>query len=375
MKMKNTLLLCLSISLTYACNADNILTEDLNQFEVTAPLETLLDDNNTPLDTSIRCLRDFFATHDVGNMGLKNRTTPLATKTARFNESFLKYIKQSYNQRSYANYLSQDASHVIEFFGIGKELSLTPEYLYVGTRLFYNKFKEAEIINDTVPLELLPAFAINLEPHFDTHQAEAPKEDLEFIKKHTEEVILYKFTEHFTRFQSSPETFIEELSHDLASFYKQQEESQAQALAKNNSKQESLMRLRNMTVRFFELTINKTMWNPITPETIWPSVVALAEGLKGLAQHHILDHMDDLDDLLWTLTHRFCYFVELTGADLPIAFYEKIEEDLVNKTVFFLETKEQDDGITTKKQFIIEALLKGKTRALATQQGLVVGQR
>lgn len=374
MKMKNTLLMSLALSLSFACNADGFFIEDPEQLQVTSSINSLLDESSTPLDSSIRSLRDFFSINDIGSLALKSRNLPLASKSTRFNESFLEYIKQVYNQRSYANFLSQNSSHIKDFLEIGRELNLNSEYMYVGTRLFYNKLKEAEIVNDTVTIELLPAFATHLESHFDIQQEEQPKENLEFIKKHTEEVILYKFTEHFTRFQTNPDTFIDELSHDLATFYRQQEEAKQQALIKRDTKQETLSRLRSTVIKFFELSINKTMWNTLQPDTIWPSVTAIANGLQSLGQHKIIDHMDDLDDLLWSLVHRFNYYIELTGADLPISFYEKVEEELIKRNVFFLEAKEQDEGIISKKQALIEALLKGKTRALAEQDGILTRQ-
>lgn len=371
MKMKNTLLLCLGLAQTFACSASNFLTEDINPLEVKEELDALLREESTPLDSSVQHLRDFFATHDVSSSTLKSRHSTSTSKTTRFNESFLEYIKQVYNQHSYATYLSGNAAHIVEFLEIGRELSLNPEYLYVGTRLFYNKLKEAEIIDDTVPLQILPAFSKHLSTHFDNQQEEAqPKENLDFIKKHTEEVILYKFTEHFNRFQNNPDSFIDELSHDLATFYHQQDAAKTQTRIKYDSKQEILTRLRQVTIRFFELTLSKTMWNTMQPETIWPSVIAIANGLQSLAQQHIIDHMDDLDDLLWSLVHRFNYYLELTGPDLPITFYEKIENDLINKSVFFLEAKEQDEGIASKKQILIEGLLRGKTRSMAEKEGL-----
>lgn len=372
MKIKNTLLLCLVLSFTFACHANNLLTEDAVQGNVTTTLETFFDESPTPLDTSMRHLRDFFAAHDVGGVaGLKGRSAPSTTKTARFNDSFLEYVKQVYNHRSYAEYLSQDATHVVEFLELGHELNLTSDYMYVGTRLFYNKFKETEIVNDAVLHQLLPSVATHLSDYFSMQAEDNAYANLEFIKKHTEEVILYKFTEHFTRFQTNPDTFIDELSNDLASFYKQREQAISQALAKRDARQESLMRLRHMTIRFFELTLNKTMWNMLEPDSIWPSFIAIAEGLQGLAEQQVIDHMDDLDDMFWTLTHRFGYFLELAGSELPLSFYDKIEDDLVNRGVRFLEMKEQDDGITSKKQILIEMLLKGKTRSIAALHGIV----
>ncbi|MBM3886562.1 hypothetical protein FJ364_01415 [Candidatus Dependentiae bacterium] len=373
MKMKNTLLLCLILSHVFACNANSsMLTEDINKLEVTDSLDALLADDITPLESSVQNLRDFFASLDVGVVTLKNRQSIPTSKTTRFNEAFLEYIKQVYNQRAYATHLSQNGSHVVEFLELGHELNLNAEYLYVGTRLFYNKLKEAEIINDTVSLQLLPAFTKYLTSHFEQQDEDyKPKENVEFLKRHTEEVILYKFTEHFNTFQTNPDSFIDELAHDLATFYQHQEDTKEQLRIKRNNKQETLMRLRQMVIRFFELVISKTMWNTFQPETIWTSFTVLANGFQNLAQSHILDHMDDLDDLLWSLVHRFNYYIELTGADLPIEFYEKIENDLINRKVFFLEAKEQDEGIASKKQVLIEGLLRGKARAIAEKEGLL----
>jgi hypothetical protein len=78
--------------------------------------------------------------------------------------------------------------------------------------------------------------------------------------------------------------------------------------------------------------------------------------------------MDDLDDILWSLMHRFCYFLELTGSVLPLEFYGEIEHDLTNNLVFFLETKEQDEGIITKKETLAQALLQAKTKAYAYEK-------
>ena len=364
MKMKNVLLLCFTLSLSFACSVYLKADEATNL--------ALLHENVTPSTMSLNNLRDFFATQDTSNT-LKNRHSGVPNKTAHFNESFLEYIKQVYNQRTYSSFLSQNSTHIIEFLQIGRELNLDAEYLYVGTRLFYNKFKEAEIIDDSVALEILPAFIEHFAPHFDYEEEEITqrKENLDFLKKYTEEVILYKFTEHFTRFQTNPDEFISELSHDLAIFYNQQDYAKRHKQAKKENKREILLRLRQQTVRFFELIMSKVMWYNIQPETIWPSFLTIAQNLQGLGQQRIVDHMDDLDDLLWSLVHRFNYFIELTGSSLPLAFYEMIEHDLTNNKIFFLEAKEQDEGIASKKQILIEALIRGKARALAEQEGFI----
>ena len=123
-----------------------------------------------------------------------------------------------------------------------------------------------------------------------------------------------------------------------------------------------------MIIRFFETTLSKIIWNPNMYEGIWQSVLSIANGLQNLGLRGILDHMDDLDDLHWSLTYRFCFFLDLAGSHLPLEFFDEVENDLDSNVVFFLEMQEQDEGIKTKKEFITDALLKAKTKALAFER-------
>lgn len=373
MKIKNTLLLAFACSAFFTCSAENNTDESSPTTTSAAFFEEVLDNNKSPLGTSMQSLRNFFISHDVQRFTIKSRSCSEDSKTSSFNESFIEYIKRVYNQPTYAEYLSRDASHIIEFSELGSELHLTPEYMYVGLRLFYNKLKGTEIIDDTVVLQLLPAISRQLEGYFDPCTEETRIHNLEsfdFVKRRSEEIILYKFTQHFTEFQATPDLFVNKLAGDLAAFYKQQDDIKIQEASQQETKNESLTRLRHMVIRFFELSLSKIMWNIYQPEVIWPSVKALACNLRGLAEYGVINHMDDLDDLLWSLTHRFNYFLDLTGADLPIKFYDQIEEDLVNRNVFFLEAKEQDEGIVSKKQLFIEALVRSKAKAIANQRGV-----
>ena len=75
--------------------------------------------------------------------------------------------------------------------------------------------------------------------------------------------------------------------------------------------------------------------------------------------------MDDLDSLLWELTYRFNFFLDLSGFSLPLNFYEEVEKAIEEKTVSFLESKEQDEGVKSKKEIFTEKLLQAKTKAYA----------
>jgi hypothetical protein len=131
-------------------------------------------------------------------------------------------------------------------------------------------------------------------------------------------------------------------------------------------------RLRQLIIRFFEIALGKTVWNIKAPEGVWQSFLTIANNLQLLAVHGIINHMDDLDDLLWSLTHRFCFFLDFAGSGLPVSLFNEIEGDLKSCVVFFLEAKEQDDGIKSKKETLAELVLHGKTKAIAFEKAGII---
>ena len=64
-------------------------------------------------------------------------------------------------------------------------------------------------------------------------------------------------------------------------------------------------------VDFLEIAMAKLIWSPEEHEKIWENVKAISRQLEVLIQHNILNDANDLDDLYWTLIHRFCFFLEI----------------------------------------------------------------
>jgi hypothetical protein len=340
-----------------------------NTPNVDANLQAIVDfseilGDETPAQFAAHNFRTFFEKNAVPHAIPSDRQQSTESKTHAFQQSFLKYIKEVYNHRSYALRLSQDASHIVQFFEVCNEMNLAADLAYVGIRLFYNKIKACELIDDTVILHVLDKMPTLLDRYFKPSGDASPAKDLAFIQKQTENIILAKFTEHLPEFKEQPDTFITQLSKELATYFQNEYRSQAAQQQENVSKE----RLRQLIIRFYDTAISKSIWNIKAPEGIWRSFTGIAYGLQLLGNHNIINHMDDLDDLLWTLTHRFCFFLDLTGASLPTTFYEEMEHDLQNKAVYFLEFKEQDAGITSKKEFLIDALIQAKTRAIAFER-------
>ncbi len=294
---------------------------------------------------------------------LRERDCQNGSKTSIFQKSFLGYIKIRYNQRNYAYQLAQDGTDVVQFVSLSKEINLDPDADYVGMRLFYNKFKAAELVDDTVILKLLKETSGGFRRHFVPVQQPVVT-DVAVIKKQLETMLLNKFAEHLTAFQQKPDAFLSELADEIAR-YQHQEMSR---LAGIHPKVEAAERLRGIVIRLYDTVLGKVIWNPYKPELIWKSFTEIAKSLELLANDYIVVHMDDLDDLLWTLTHRFCFFLDLYGASLPTTFYQEAEHDLTSKTVFFLEYKEQDEGIASKKDTLLDFILRAKARAVAYEK-------
>jgi hypothetical protein len=117
------------------------------------------------------------------------------------------------------------------------------------------------------------------------------------------------------------------------------------------------------------------MWDHTSYESIWESILTIANSIQMLGVNGIIEYVDDLDDIFWSLTYRFCYFLDLVGSGLPTSFHENIENDIDSGVIFFLELPEQDEGIKSKKQILKEALLKAKIKAIAFEKrGLFTDQ-
>jgi hypothetical protein len=326
--------------------------------------------SSTPSKFSAFSIKSFFYELDpFKNSDLTKSPSTQKSKTSIFNQSLVCYVKEVYNRRDYNELISQDGTHIVEFLELSSELNLDIKSLYTCIRLFYNKIKECELMDDTVIIQILKPLPFLLEKYFDAEKPAKPSQNS--LSKKIEKILLSKFTDHLPEFQANPPVFLEQLAQEISSTTKKEFGHVEQA------KEESVTteRLRQIVIRFLEIAISKIVWDKNAYEGIWDSAITIASNIELLAEHGIIDHADDCDDLLWSITHRFCFFLDLVGSNLPLTFYEHIESDLNSKVVAFLEAEEQDDGIKTKKAFIAEALVKAKAKAIAFEKKGIISDQ
>ncbi len=368
MKIKNTFYLTL-VSLTFFSS----LICATSPSSITHSQSPTVADftSNTPLEFSIRSLQNYLKSVSPiqNNLMLKD---PASSSSGVFNQVFSSYITNIYNKTGYAKTLSQNGDPIIEILDFCNDLDADSTSVYVCIRLLYNKFKatECEIVDDTVINQLLVTLPKLLEHHFVSAEANK-QENLDFLRRHTEEMMLNAFIERMPEFQKTPDTFITSLSSNVLQIWQKEIDVLRQQHQKTIEQAEMRARLRSIVIRFFDLLINKSIWSFQTYEGIWSSFINTTNNLFLLANHSIIDHMDDLDDLQWSLVHRFAWFLDFAGAALPSEFYEEIEADLNNQVVSVLEVPEQDPGITTKKETLLKALAIGRTKSAAQKQGII----
>ncbi|MCK4499063.1 hypothetical protein KAU11_01040, partial [Candidatus Babeliales bacterium] len=275
--------------------------------------------------------------------------TEMTAQTACYNRKIIDYVKRIFNSDDAVPTISQDSECVVEFLRLNDEFFLDIEDCYSCMRLLNNKVKSCEILDDQVINEIFAAMPERLGGYF--QDTNTPYYSIDSLQTRMEKLLLSSFTNHFEKFQASPDTFIHDLSKNLSQNAAGIDGETEELVAGGGT--EWRERLRIGIVRFSETCLNRVMWNQTAYEGIWNSLMTTANSIYQLATYQIITHMDDLDDLYWSLTHRFCFFLDLTKGMFPTSFYEIIEGDIIDGAAFFLELGEQDEGIKSKKEFIL----------------------
>jgi len=336
-----TALLCLVTATTLQADYDNEyhpLTSETREIQLFS----------TPL-------RSFFSSAQI------TRTGDQSPKKEEQNELYVQamqlYIERMYNDPHYAKHLSQDATHMVEFFSLAADFELNNEAVYTGMRLFYNKLKEIDVIDDTAALHLLDELPSGLATYFPMIRT-APFQN-ERPSKIIENLILSQLTDHLSRSTQDSDEFFEGIRHlsDRIENFIQQQSPHQEAEMKEM--------LRNQTTQFCELILNKVMWYPSAYEDIWENFLNLAHCVQLLGVNHIINHMDHIDNLLWTLVLRFKFFIEKCGSALPEELFTTMRHDIESGSVLFLEANELDAGITSKKEMLLRALAMAETKSIA----------
>lgn len=259
--------------------------------------------------------------------------------------------------------LPNDFSYLTYLINFGNQHNQSALYLRSVIKLFSNMLKSCSYINADAFSQLLEKspdllgsyFTLRLAPEY---LSDAALYNAAFSERFNGTVhgLLYsKFSTEYALFRQDPDTFIKGLSNSISAFA--QEEL-------------TIQQTRQDLIKFYEIALNKLIWDVETQEQTWFVTKKIAEQLAILLQRNIIDDSNDLDDLYWTLLTRYCYFIELTATDMPAAFFTEVRNDIRNNSNVIFAMKEQDFIVESKASYMQRTLIEAETMAYRYRAGL-----
>lgn len=279
----------------------------------------------------------------------------------KFNSTGVRsYLRHIYNNNEYTQeILPNDFSHFIQFLSNGKKTKQSRAYVKSVFKLFGNKLKATQYVNAhafSAMLEQLPALLEEYCMITKSHKLNAHKENLTSILYST-------FLSKYDYFKKSPQEFFDDLSQEILNALQQEI-----TLIHDDV---NVDQLRQSMIRFLEIGLNKLVWNIGEHEKIWDSVKTISQNLEKLMEFNLIDDANDLDDLYWSLIHRFCYFIDMTGSELPFDFYEKIKTEVSAQQLLMLDLEEQEASLETKSEKLMNVIVMAQAKKKATDHGII----
>jgi len=269
------------------------------------------------------------------------------------------FLTQVFNNHRYAqDILAHDFSHLGQFLTHGKTMEHKRTYSKSVFRMFGNKLKATPFVNAYAFSGLVKDLPQLLRDYFIVFTSG----DLNPAKATIEDLLYSSFINSFTTLKERPDQFFNDLSNEIV-----------QTLNNKYHLLEDLTldEVRKSLLLFLELGVNKLVWDPMDRFTTWENCKTIADGFHTLLEMNIIADPDDLNDLYITLIERYCYFLELTGTELPTSFYEQIKHDVASQQLFFLEMEEQEPGLETKAERLMRSLIDGEAKARGRELGII----
>lgn len=270
----------------------------------------------------------------------------------KLHDSALAYSQECHNNQDLFDFrFCQDAEPIVNLLKTAHKVDLRIDSLYCAMRILVNSSKSCEYVRDCSLNSILESLELYGTDYFESDEGVLTKKK---AYKAVEKTVYDFVSDGSDLALSSPGTFASSLSSKVVKV--------ASKNLRPSQKKEWQDRLRSLVLRMLESSISKTLWDSQDHQGIWDSVMTTANGLYQLSK--VLEHMDDLDDLYWSLCRRLVWFFDFSAGHLPLSFYEGVEESIRDGSAFFLELPEQDEGITTKKELLLEAVKKAKAKAI-----------
>ncbi len=240
-----------------------------------------------------------------------------------------------------------DLSQLLKY---GTATKQSPEYAQNVLSLFSKLLKGSEYVNSYVFSDLIKDLPDLLKHYFNSYQIESAGtlllasdlDMLERLERTVSHLVFNKFTQDFDTCKKNPKKFLDDLS---------------KRLVMATTQEVNMELLRQMLIRFLEVGLSKLIWSPKDADKSWESVKTISHQLASLMEYNIIGDLNDLDELYWSLLHRYRYFIELHSTDISLSFYQKLKSEITSKKLMLLELEEQETFIESKASCLLHAVL------------------
>ena len=289
----------------------------------------------------------------------KEQSSILATQALQALQEELK------NPRYVKEILPNDFSYLKQLLEYTKSTEQPRTFTRSVFKLFTNLIKGTRYINSYAFSDLLETMPHLLQKSFVMYKTERVLHNVTIyeldscdrFKRGVSSLLISSFNTNYQEFKKDPQQFLNNLSNEILDL---------------NEEETNVELLRQSVIRFLELSLNKLIWSVEDKEESWKLVKKMANQLACFLDHAIITDVNDLDDLYWTLVHRYCYFIELNASEFTLEFYEKIKHDVASEHCLLLELEEQDSLVEKKSDFFLKQIMahEAQQRAflIATQQ-------
>ncbi|HJM68869.1 MAG TPA: hypothetical protein QGF02_02900 [Candidatus Babeliales bacterium] len=262
-----------------------------------------------------------------------------------------------FNHKLYAQLVLPNGAlsvHVVGFCRQGVESEQGPDFYNSLFRIFTRRIKATQYM-DGLDVE----YFISKLPDLLSYLYENEQKNSS-AKSAVKDMLYDDLSNKFELLQEQPETFLENLSKKICSKFLQYDSTQKGDVTTH--------KLRIAVMKILDACLARLAWSQPYDREIWESYKQILQGILHLKLHHIITDSEDIKDLVDTATLRFCHFVNLTGSQLPVDFYQTVNEDLKSHVMGIDDFEEELECISTIREIIQATMIENVGKAVAKER-------
>ena len=268
-------------------------------------------------------------------------------------QSITNFLTGPFNHPKYPqDFLARNFSHVNQIVSLASQNKHPRHFIKKGLNLFFLKLHNI-VINPYAFCSFIEQLITNVEEHM--REDSIRERTLEAFKQTVGAFLV----DHFEQLRYDPDETLHELAlqlYDLAH--------------PGDNEDITIRELQHALHYFLSQGLRLVVWSPDDQEYTWESLMTIASRLEQCAQYNLIDH-EMLDDLYWITLQRYALFLSVAGHELEPAMFDSACSALQYSKQDWLTINEREVHITTKSDYLREALMQAEASAQLHTAGYV----